>query len=340
VRWYFLTTQSYQGSAILWNGVAFRMGLLLTALFWSLDLADDNDWLNLNKVTLKTIKTLLSQMVLAIAFAVGYSTFGYASPFLNIRTISRSKPESGKSQPNGKRDLSDGPTSEEAIATESGSSAITILGYNNVHGSRYFILLTIWGLAIILLQKPLGGGIIGILLWQILCLLEIITANPSLRSSAVGPIVLALLGSFHFFKTGHAATFSSIQWDAAFIPLKTVRYPWSPLIIILNSLGAQILCAIAVPLTQLWKVPPRKQGLLGDVARAMVQHFLFYAVVALATTMWAGHLRRHLMLYRVFMPRFMMATVVSVVVQIVGIFVGIGGLRWSFLSVAEVFGWS
>ncbi|KAF2097511.1 hypothetical protein NA57DRAFT_41610 [Rhizodiscina lignyota] len=324
VKSYYDTTQSYQGSAVLWIGSAFRIGLVLTAMFWSLDAADDNDWLDMNKDTLKTIKTFVAQTVLAIAFAAGHSLFGYASPFLNIRTNS-----SDDSNP-----------TDEAIASDSGSSAISIQGYNNVHGTRYFILLTIWGLGIILLQKPLGGGVIGILVWQILCLLEIIAANPSLRSTAVGPIVLALLGSYHFFKTGHAATFSSIQWDTAFIPLKTVRYPWSPIVIVLNSLGAQILCAIAVPLTQLWKVPPRKQGLMGSVTRAMTQHFLFYAVIGLATTLWAGHLRRHLMLYRVFMPRFLMATVVGAVVQVVGIFVGIGGLRWTFLSVGEVFGWT
>lgn len=340
IKSYFDTTQSYHGSAQLWNGFAFRIGLVLIAIFWSLDSADDNDWLNVDKVSLKATKTLVAQLVLVIAFAFGYPTFGYAAPFLNIRTISRPRSQDATQMANWKSGSANGNSSDEPIASDSGSSAITILGYNNVHGTRYFILLSIWTLAIILLQKPLGGGVVGILLWQILCLLEVIAANPHLRSTAVGPVVLALLGSYHFFKTGHTATFSSIQWDAAFIPLKTVRYPWSPLIIVLNTLGAQVLCAIAVPLTQLWKVPPRKQGLMGDVARAMAQHFLFYAVIGLATTMWAGHLRRHLMLYRVFMPRFLMAQAVGVVVQLVGILVGLGGIRWSFLSVGDVFGWA
>jgi GPI ethanolamine phosphate transferase 3 subunit O len=171
--------------------------------------------------------------------------------------------------------------------------------------------------------------------------LEVLAAHPpSLRTSPLGPIALALLGSFHFFKTGHNATFASIQWDAVFIPLRTPRFPWAPLFLVINTFSAQLLCAVAVPLTQLWKVPPRKPSLMGDVARAMAQHILFYAVISLATTLWAGHLRRHLMLYRVFMPRFMMAGLVGVVVQVFGAIVAIGGLRWSFLSVGEVFGWA
>ena len=69
-------------------------------------------------------------------------------------------------------------------------------------------------------------------------------------------LLLALLGSFHFFTTGHQAVLSSIQWDVAFIPLSTIRYPWTPILIVLNSFGAQILTALAVPATVLWKMPP------------------------------------------------------------------------------------
>jgi phosphatidylinositol glycan class O len=170
-------------------------------------------------------------------------------------------------------------------------------------------------------------------------LFEIIDTN-KLSDTPAGPIVLGFLGSFHFFKTGHQATLASIQWESAFIPLKTIKYPWSPLLIVLNTFGAQILCAIAVPAVVLWKQPPKKKGLLGDVAKAMATHFLFYAVINLATTMWAGWLRRHLMLYRIFCPRFMAGAIVLLVVEVVGILIALLGTRLSFLSVAEVFGWS
>jgi GPI ethanolamine phosphate transferase 3 subunit O len=51
-------------------------------------------------------------------------------------------------------------------------------------------------------------------------------------------------------------------------------------------------------------------------------------------------LRRHLMLYRVFSPRFMLGGLALVIVDVVGIFIALMGTRTSFMSVAEVFGWS
>ncbi|KAF2016563.1 hypothetical protein BU24DRAFT_422925 [Aaosphaeria arxii CBS 175.79] len=321
IRSYYENTGNFQGSAITWLDIALRFGLLLSAAFWTLDAADDGDWYPGYGEVLKTTKVIIAQITLAIAVAFGYSTFTWAKPFLTIETKAREAVKPG-----------------EQIVADGGSSAITILGYSNVHGSRYAFLITMWFLAISLVQKPMGAGAIAVATWQIFSLLEIIDTN-KLSDSPIGPIVLGLLGSFHFFKTGHQATIASVQWESAFIPLRTIKYPWTPVLIILNSFGAQILCAIAVPAVVLWKQPPKKRGLLGDVAKAVGTHLLFYAVINLATTMWAGHLRRHLMLYRIFSPRFMVGALVLLAVDFVAIFVAIVGTRMSFISVAEVFGW-
>lgn len=326
IRSYYKGTRSYQGSAVLWIDFALRTGLLLSAAFWTMDAADDGDWFKGHGGTLKTIKIIVAQIVFAIALAAGYSTFAWAAPLLSIETKSKSRAE-------------DDEDPSRQVVSEGGGSSITILGYANVHGSRYGLLITMWLLAIVLVQKPMGGGAIGLLGWQIFSLFEIVDTN-KLSDTPVGPVVLGLLGSFHFFKTGHQATLSSIQWESAFIPLRSIKYPWSPLLVALNTFGAQILCAIAVPAVVLWKQPPKKKGLLGDVAKAMATHLLFYAIINLATTMWAGWLRRHLMLYRIFSPRFMTGAIVLLIVDMVGIFIAIGGTRLSFLSVAEVFGWS
>ncbi|MCJ1258913.1 mannose-ethanolamine phosphotransferase gpi13 [Lignoscripta atroalba] len=319
VKSYYHGTRSYEGSAIFWIGFALRTGLLGSAFFWTLDAADDGDWFSMQHDTLKTIKTLVAQMVLAVAFAAGTTTFIWAKPCVHVDVISV-------------------PSSAQGTNSVAKPETVTILGYANVHGSRYFLLFSNWLLALILLQKPMGGGAISILAWQVLTLLEIIDTN-DLSQSAIGPIVLGLLGNFHFFKTGHQATLASIQWESAFIPLKTIRYPWSPLLVVLNTFGAQILTAIAVPLVVLWKQPPKKNELLSDVAKAMATHLSYYAAINVATTMWAGWLRRHLMLYRIFSPRFLTGAGVLLIVDLVGIFVAIGGVRPNILSVAEVFGW-
>ncbi|KAI9718902.1 MAG: hypothetical protein M1812_003786 [Candelaria pacifica] len=324
IKSFYKGTRSYVGSAVFLIGVALRLGLLLTAIFWTLDAADDGDWIKMDKSILKTSRVIIAQFILAIAVAAGGTTFALAQPCVSIETS-----QQNQSPSNGpvKRSDSERPQS------------VTILGYANVHGSRYYLLVISWLVAIVLVQKPMGGGAIGLLAWQTLSLLEVIDTN-DLSQSAIGPIVLGLLGSFHFFKTGHQATLSSIQWESAFIPLHTIRYPWSPLLVVLNTYGAQILTAVAVPLIALWKQHPRKEGLLGDVAKAATTHMLYYAVISLATTTWAGWLRRHLMLYRIFSPRFMMGATVLLVVDFVTIVIGVAGIRWNILSVTEVFGWA
>ena len=320
IKTYYQGTRSYQGPAVLWVGFALRMSLLGSAIFWVLDAADDNEWLKISQNSLKMIKVVLARLILGTAFAVGTTTFVYGNPCIRVEVT-----------PEGNSETSDG------VVTK--PKSVKVFGYANVHGTRYFLLVTNWLLAIFLLQKPMGGGAIGILAVQILALLEIIDTN-DLSQSPIGPIVLGLLGSFHFFKTGHQATLSSIQWESAFVALRTVTYPWSPLLVVLNTFGAQILTAVAVPLIVLWKQPPKKARLLSDVAKALGTLLLYYAVINLATTMWAGWLRRHLMLYRIFSPRFMTAATVLITVDFVGILVAIGSLRWNFASVAEVFGWS
>ncbi|KAI9839358.1 MAG: mannose-ethanolamine phosphotransferase gpi13 [Sclerophora amabilis] len=369
IKSYYQSTRSYEGSAIFWIGFAFRIGLLLTAVFWTLDAADDGDWFAATKRgLLKTVRMSIAQLVLAIALAAGSTTFAWAKPCVNIQMTS---PQQGSGSINGAAGDSSAPR-----------STLTILGYANTFGTHYFLLFTNVLLAVLLLTKPMGHLSLGLLTWQILSLLDLLDANHLLpntpptigdptppTSPAIGPTILSLLGSYHFFKTGHQATIASIQWDSAFIPLRTIHYPWTPILVVANTFGAPILTALAVPLLVLWKRtdpkqstagpvirgPPkqeqrqqqqqqqqrqRQQPLLADVARSMTTFLLCHATVACATTVWAAWLRRHLMLYRVFMPRFMLGALVLCVVDLVGILIAVGvGVRASVGSVGEVFGW-
>ncbi|KAG9249221.1 hypothetical protein BJ878DRAFT_92250 [Calycina marina] len=318
VKSYFASSRSYEGFAPVWIGWVFRSGIVLSAIFWILDAADDGDWFPRLNGLLKTIRVPIAQLVFAVAIGAGSTVFTYAPPCVSISQTARA-------------------TSNSSMIDSKGTT-VTILGYANAHGSRYLLLVVNVLLAVLMVQKPMGGGAIALMSWQILSLLEILDLN-ELTASPIGPAVLALLGSFHFFKTGHQATLSSIQWESAFIALYNVKYPWSPLLIALNTYGAQILAAAAVPAVVLWKQQPKKRGLLKNVAAAIAWHLAYYAVIELATTMWAGHLRRHLMLYRIFSPKFMTASMALFVVDIIGIFVPLIGFRLNNLSVAEVFGW-
>jgi GPI ethanolamine phosphate transferase 3 subunit O len=325
----FLTpTRSYEGLAPLWIGLVFRTALFLSALFWVLDAADNGNWFIDNTSStstsdatgtdpegvspLKSIRVYIAQAILGVAFAAGTTAFIWGPPNIGIET-----------------------TAATAISPR---AQVKILGYGNAHGARWLLLLTNFVGACILLTKPMGAGSLTLMTWQILSLAEL-SDYLSLGTSSVGPVMLAILGNFHFFKTGHQASLASIQWDSAFIPLTTIRYPWSPLAVALNTFAGQILACVALPLLVLWKTSPKRRGILDGVSRALATFVAYFAVEALATMAWAGHLRRHLMLYRVFNPRFMMAAMLLLVVDLVGIVVALLGLRSNTLAISEVFGW-
>ncbi|KAK4169250.1 GPI ethanolamine phosphate transferase 3 [Cladorrhinum sp. PSN259] len=314
VKAFMQPTKSYEGLAPNWVGYVFRVGLLMSALYWVLDAADNGNWIsNLPEKMLKNISVLDAQMVLGLAFVAGTTAFIWAPPCVSIVT--------------------------SASPSEPRRAQVAILGYGNAHGARYLLLPLNILTAIILLSKPMGGGAMALMFWQTLSLLEILDLN-NLVSEPIGPVMLALLGTFYFFKTGHQAVLSSIQWDSAFIPLHTIRYPWTPIVVALNTFGGQILAAVSVPLIVLWKSAPNRKRILPNVSRVLGMFLAYFAVESLATMMWAGHLRRHLMLYRVFMPRFLTAALVLVVVDLVGIVVSLTGVRINTIAIGEVFGWA
>ncbi|KAJ4304097.1 mannose-ethanolamine phosphotransferase gpi13 [Collariella sp. IMI 366227] len=219
---YLQPTRSYEGLAPTWIGYVFRTGLLMSALYWLLDAADNGNWFpSLPDKALKNISVYLAQMILGLALVAGTTAFIWAPPCVSIIT------SANPSQP--------------------GKAQVAILGYANAHGARYLLLPLNLLAACLLVSKPMGAGALGLM------------ASPP---PPIGPVMLAVLGAFHFFTTGHQAVLSSIQWDAAFIPLFTIRYPWSPLIVALNTFAAQILATAAVPLLVLWKAGPKRKGLL------------------------------------------------------------------------------
>ncbi|KAK8915670.1 GPI ethanolamine phosphate transferase 3 [Metarhizium anisopliae] len=310
----FLTpTRSYEGLAPTWIGYVFRVGLFMSAIYWTIDATNNGRWLagKLSEGTLKNIGVHLAQTILALALVAGTTAFIWAPPSVSI----------------------------VSTASRTGQARVAILGYSNASGSRYLLLPINILAACLLLTKPMGSGALALMMWQILSLAEIIDLN-SLRNETIGPVMLAILGNFYYFKTGHQAVLSSIQWDSAFIPLFTIRYPWTPIVVTLNTFAGQILAAVCVPLLALWKVGPKQKGVLETVTRSLGVFIAYYAVEALTTMSWAGWLRRHLMLYRVFCPRYMMAAVLLVVLDLIVLLVTLTGLRSNTLSIGEVFGWA
>lgn len=308
VKGFLTPTKSYEGLAPTWIGSVFRISLFLSAFYWFVDAANNGKWFAeyLPEIVLKSTGVYVAQITLAITLVAGTTAFVWAPPSVSI------VPSKGR---------------------------ITIMGYANALGARYLLLpISVLGTCL-LLTKPMGAGALALMMWQLLALFEILDLN-GLKTETIGPIMLAILGNFYFFKTGHQATVSSIQWDAAFIPLFTIRYPWTPLVVVINTFAAQILAITSLPLIALWKVGPKQRSALETVSRALGVFLAYYAVEALATISWAGWLRRHLMLYRVFSPRFMMAALLLLLLDVLGILITLAGVRTNSIAVSDVFGWA
>jgi phosphatidylinositol glycan class O len=102
---------------------------------------------------------------------------------------------------------------------------------------------------------------------------------------------------------------------------------------------------VAAPAAALWRLPlsAAAAGRAGGApafaraVRAALAALAVQGALALATCVWAMWLRRHLMLYRVFCPRWLLASAVLGVAW-VGAGIAVGGLRWCFLSVGRVKG--
>jgi len=325
IKSFYASSRSYEGFAPAWIGWAMRFGLILNATFWILDTADDDDWFpSVTESKLKDIRIPIALTIFGLSLIAGPLAYRLATPCVsitsaNVSTSSSTSPTSAK------------PT-------------IIILGYGNVHGAIYILLPISLLLSLLLVQKPMGQSSLSLMLWQVLSLLEILDLNSlTIRNSPLGPLALALLSSFHFFKTGHQYALSTIQWHTAYIPFYDIVYPWSPLLIVWNTFGAAILGTALLPAVILWKREVKdmkgRESMLRSLGRQYARYLAYWVTVALATMCWAGWLRRHLMLYRIFCPRFLGAVAGLLVVDVVGLIVVMGGVRGSAIGVGRVFGW-
>ncbi|KAG0250824.1 mannose-ethanolamine phosphotransferase gpi13 [Mortierella polycephala] len=147
--------------------------------------------------------------------------------------------------------------------------------------------------------------------------------SPPTLNLLLPTVVLSLMGNLLFFATGHQATLSSIQWSSAFIGVPTLNYLFSPILVIVNTLGPFILCAAALPLVVIWKLPPKgdKVGrlvLFPELTRLCLMMMMHQSLVLVANMFFTGAMfRRHLMVWKVFAPRFMLQASALVMMDLV-----------------------
>jgi phosphatidylinositol glycan class O len=302
----------YQGSGREWIGIGMPSLLALSAGYWIWDTATNNGW---NGLQDSFSQKYLARLVLLTAVFAATVLYMFGPMCMSIETVP-------------------GPNLGNAVdPTGRNRLQVQITGYENALGTAYLLFLLSMYIGIAFVAKPMGAVSLAILVAQILLLLEMLEIN-NLSDSSIGVTTLFLLGSSHFFSTGHQATLPSIQWDAAFIPFTTIVYPWSPLVVIVNTFGSHILVALTIPLLALWNHHPTESDLLARTAGVVVTYILQQTAVTTSSVIFAAYFRRHLMVWKIFGPRYMMAAIVLLVMDLV---IVIGGVAWGFwFAIANV----
>ncbi|GJN92115.1 hypothetical protein Rhopal_005145-T1 [Rhodotorula paludigena] len=316
-------SKSDEGVAPIFLGLGLRALLLGASAYWAVDLA-------LSFASLGSAGTALAGVV-----KTGFARAVLVGATLAATLIWRFSPLCIRIQ-------------REQVKNAAGEpvrTQIKVIGFANALGSSYLLFFAAAFALLFLVSPPPAQLVLTVHLVVLLCLLEIYDSERDIAhlmdtlASATsleaflqgdeqggglppapphsGPTfvqisTLALLSHLSFFATGHQAVISSIQWSTAFIGFPTLTYPFSPLLVILNTLASFLLTALALPLFVFWNVPPplRDQGALHaprHLARAGAAYLSYFAALALASAACAAWLRRHLMVWKVFAPRFMLA---------------------------------
>ena len=295
----------YHGAGPDWIGLGMPCLLTLSTGYWIWDTATNNTWYGLQD---HIAQKYLAQLVLFTALFAATVLYFLGPLCMSVETV-----------PGANLGNAVDPTGRNRIQ-------VKITGYENSLGTAYLLFVLSMYIGIAFVAKPMGAVSLAILIAQILLLLEILEVN-NLSTSSIGITTLFLLGNSHFFTTGHQATLPSIQWDSVFIPFTTIIYPFSPAVLFANSFPSHILVALTVPLLGIWNRHPTEKDILARVASVTITYLLQHTVVTSSSVIFAAYFRRHLMVWKIFGPRYMMAAIVLLVTDLV---VLVGGIVWGF----------
>lgn len=311
IKSFYKISYSFEGSAPLWISKGLRSILFLIAILWTLEYIENDEFFNktweIPFTVTKTLRLTLGRIILGISLIA--ANIGWNSGPLCIKFELEQHEEAID---NKKKKLEMKKTAK-------------IVGYNNVYGSSYFLFLINILCCVLVVSKPLGGVSLFLFVNELLSFLELIDIL-NIRTNLITNVVLTLLGYLHFFTTGHQATLQSIQWEVGFMFTETISFPITHLAIVLNTLGPFILVSVAVPLLTLWKIPPTNKpvALSSKIAENAMTMLIYQTCLTLVTLIMTNNFRRHLMVWKIFAPRFMLNAIILILMNLVLTFVSVG----------------
>ncbi|KAK9368491.1 hypothetical protein V1509DRAFT_623069 [Lipomyces kononenkoae] len=311
IRSFLRTSASYEGSAPLWVGFGLRVVLVLVGLYWTLDYVEADPEAQAYVEVLKICKYVVSRVLFGVTVLGAPLAWFRGLPFCLRVEMTNNQQKIKQAVQNGDVDT----------ASKTSPVSVEIIGFGNTYGSLYLLLFLSIFAAVALCMKPVGGIAVAVMVYQILTLLELGDALELFTKSPIlTPTVIGLMATQYYFATGHQATLASIQWDVAFLFTESIRPPLTHLALIFNTLGPFILAGLAVPLTVFYKLSPSPRDtrasevIMGRVVRAGTGATIYAGGLILLNCIMTFILRRHLMVWKIFAPRFMLAgaTVIAI----------------------------
>lgn len=323
IKSFYMLSDSYHSAAPLWIGTGLKFLLFMNAVYWTFEYVSNSEYFNkLNLIIglslIKSLKLAIARLVLFISLILANFSWSRGPLCVKLELSEASNTIDIEESD----DMSPGINNNNN--NNSNNKTATILGYGNVYGSSYFLLVLNFTVAIMLTTKPLGSLSISLLIVQILSLLEILDVL-SIRRNLITPIIFGLLGYQHFFSTGHQATIPSIQWELGFMTTETIVFPFTHLNIFLNTFGPFFIPALAIPLITIWKIVPSSKPitLLSQIITNITTLITYHLFTGLSSLIFAAHFRRHLMVWKIFAPRFMLSGLLIISLNLFLIFVAL-----------------
>lgn len=339
--------------------------LLAGTTFWIVEWIHSMEWVgDAGNVWLRNGRTVVARATVVLMIFGGVVLWNVTPVCLDIqrsewptKMVASIAPEANEAPPDVrfKPSYSENPDSDAQVT-------VTVLGFANAFGSPYIILWSIFLSVVWLCMQLTGQVVLGLFTVALLAYLEVVDSVRDVRGlnealskgfvSAVGTpsvaltykreaqfseiVPLALLATHAFYGTGHQPTIPSLQWKTAFVLVSSVWFPYSQITVILNTLGPYFLAGTAAPLLVVWNLPPlppsspalpvnHQKNVVLPVLRSCLGLATYFNILLLGSAVFAGGLRRHLMVWKVFAPRYMF-TILGMGALDMGIVVGIWGV--------------
>ncbi|KAJ3128944.1 mannose-ethanolamine phosphotransferase gpi13 [Nowakowskiella sp. JEL0407] len=115
-------------------------------------------------------------------------------------------------------------------------------------------------------------------------------------------VLCSILSHRLYFATGHQFTLSSVQWDSGFIGVPTMNWVISPILVALNTLGAQLITSIGFLVLFCGRRDRQRHGV--DLVKGAAMYCgVVGGFCTLCSAIAAGILRRHLMAPKVLLHK-------------------------------------